>query len=654
VIGRRLAHYEIQSKLGDGGMGVVYKARDTHLDRFVAIKLLPPEFVADPERKQRFTQEARAASALNHPGIITIYDIAQADGTDFIAMEYVQGKTLSELIGRKGLRLKDTLIYASQAASALAKAHAAGIVHRDLKPSNIMVTDDGLVKILDFGVAKLTMADAEDNEDRDTSTHTMAAKEHLHTEAGKIVGTVAYMSPEQAEGKNVDARSDIFSFGAVLYEMATGTRAFQGTSSVRTLAAVMNDEPKPPSLLASNLPRDLERIILRCLRKDPARRFQHIDDVAVELEEVKTESGTQVVTPVRSPRIRRHVWLGVASAVAVGLAAAGTWWVSARPSVSAGTPTVVPLTSFPGDEWLPTFSPDGSQVAFSWTGGDTGTVNHLYMMPVGGPASIQLTTGANHDVGAAWSPDGKLIAFARMDRGQAHIHVLTPPLPNSERRIATIPVNAGMGTTLSWFPDGSAVVAAEHDTEAKMNGIAVISIQTGQVRRLMWTPLPDAGGYGHFYPMVAPDGRSIAHVRCAGSSAFDCDLYLSRLDQNLNLAGDPQQLTNQHAKTWSLAWMPDGQSIIYASGGMATSTLWRVPLAGGDPKELGIAGDHAVGPAVSAHGDLVAFGRLGSDFDIWKFSPTGSLERFVSSNLEVQEWQMDLLPEVGPDLASAL
>ena len=233
MIGRHLGHYEILAKLGEGGMGVVYKARDTHLDRFVAIKVLPPESLADPERKRRFTQEAKAASALNHPAIVTIHDITHADGTDFIAMEYVQGKTLGELIGRKGLRLKDTLTYAIQAAGALAKAHAVGIVHRDLKPSNIMVTDDGLVKILDFGVAKLTTSNDLDGEES-SAAPTMTGHDRLETTAGTIVGTAAYMSPEQAEGKKVDARSDIFSFGAVLYEMATGTRAFQGTTPALT------------------------------------------------------------------------------------------------------------------------------------------------------------------------------------------------------------------------------------------------------------------------------------------------------------------------------------------------------------------------------------------------------------------------------------
>jgi serine/threonine protein kinase len=204
MIGRTILHYQIVETLGRGGMGVVYKARDTHLDRFVAIKILPPEKVADPERRRRFVQEAKAASALNHPNIVHIYDIAEADGIQFIAMEYVLGKTLDQMIGRKGLRLNETLKFAVQIANALAKAHSAGIVHRDLKPSNVMVTADGLVKVLDFGLAKLT----ERTSGEFGETATMRAEEKPDTAEGTVVGTVAYMSPEQAEGKPVDARSD--------------------------------------------------------------------------------------------------------------------------------------------------------------------------------------------------------------------------------------------------------------------------------------------------------------------------------------------------------------------------------------------------------------------------------------------------------------
>jgi len=234
--GTCFGHYRVLERVGAGGMGEVYRARDTHLDRSVAIKVLPAEAVADPERKRRFVQEARSASALNHPNIIHIYDIDSADGIDFIAMEYIVGKSLDQLIGCNGLQIGEALKYAVQIADALAAAHAAGIVHRDLKPANIMVTEKGLVKVLDFGLAKLIETVQGDTT---ASTQMMVPM----TEEGTIIGTCSYMSPEQAEGKKVDTRSDIFSFGSVLYEMLTGSRAFQGSSKIEILSSVLHQEP---------------------------------------------------------------------------------------------------------------------------------------------------------------------------------------------------------------------------------------------------------------------------------------------------------------------------------------------------------------------------------------------------------------------------
>ena len=237
MTGQTLSHFEILEKLGEGGMGWCTKARDTRLDRLVALKLLRPDQIADADRRRRFNQEARAASALNHSGIVTIYEIAEANDADFIAMEFVCGRTLHQLIPRKRMRLNDALKYGAQIASALAKAHAAGITHRDLKPSNVIVADDGTVKIVDFGLAKLTEQRPAAGDGSETLTAHI--DDNRHTEEGTVVRTVAYMSPEQAEGRPVDARSDIFAVGSVLYEMVTGHRAFAGSSSMATLASVI-------------------------------------------------------------------------------------------------------------------------------------------------------------------------------------------------------------------------------------------------------------------------------------------------------------------------------------------------------------------------------------------------------------------------------
>src|ERR1041385_5722800 len=276
MIGKLLRHYRIDAKIGEGGMGVVYRGWDTHLDRAVAIKVLPAQAVADPERRRRFVREAKAASALNHGNIVTVYDVDKVDGIDFIAMEYVDGQTLEHRIGVHGMRLNLVLKYAIQMADALVRAHSAGIVHRDLKPANVVVDRHDQVKIRDFGLAKLHEAVPDEFE--------ATVTEGRHTERGAIVGTAAYMSPEQAEGKLVDARSDIFSFGCMLYEMVTGTRPFQAGTKMATIAAILSIDPPPVSAKVPGLPREMERIVSRCLRKDPARRFQQMAEVKLTLE----------------------------------------------------------------------------------------------------------------------------------------------------------------------------------------------------------------------------------------------------------------------------------------------------------------------------------------------------------------------------------
>ena len=422
MIGRTLGHYRIDSKLGEGGMGVVYRAFDTHLDRAVAIKVLRPDATASPDRKRRFVQEAKSASALNHPGIVHIYDIDSAnlpDGpTDFIAMEFVPGKTLDQYIGKSGLSLSDALKYGIQIADALARAHAAGIVHRDLKPANIIVADDGRVKLLDFGLAKLTEVIDGDPEG---ATATMAAQETPRTEEGVILGTVAYMSPEQAEGRKVDGRSDIFSFGSVLYEMVTGRRAFEGTNKISTLAAILHTEPKAASEISAGVPTELDKIIARCLRKDPERRAQGIADIKLALQELKQESesgrlsgqvgaATAVRPPARPPRRFVAITAGV---VALGVAAAGlALWLLKRPASAPARSEWVQITNLPDSAVQPALSPDGRMLTFI-RGPSSFTTNgqvYVKMLPSGEP--VQLTRDNRTKMSPVFSPDGSRIAYS--------------------------------------------------------------------------------------------------------------------------------------------------------------------------------------------------------------------------------------------------
>ena len=279
MVGTTVLQYQLLEKLGSGGMGDVYKAQDTRLNRFVAIKVLPAKMSTDPERRRRFVQEAQAASALNHPNIITIYDIVTEGDAQFMVMEFVSGTTLHDAITSAGMPVPQVLQYGAQMADALAAAHAAGIIHRDLKPSNVMITRSGLVKVLDFGLAKLT--------DLGPTGDKQAAELGPLTQEGAILGTVSYMSPEQAEGKAVDARSDIFSFGSVLYEMVSGRRAFDGGSSISTLSSVLRDDVKPFADVAPDTPPLLEAIISRCLPKDPNARWQSMKEVEKALSSLK-------------------------------------------------------------------------------------------------------------------------------------------------------------------------------------------------------------------------------------------------------------------------------------------------------------------------------------------------------------------------------
>jgi len=382
-------------------MGVVYKAVDSHLDRTAAIKILGASGFS-AEREKRFVQEAKAASSLNHANIVIIYDIdtQEVDGKPihYIAMEYVAGETLDHLIGRKGLGVRTTLKYAIQIADALAAAHAAGIVHRDLKPSNVMVTPQGVVKVLDFGLAKLN-----EEGQADAFAETVHGDGASLTEEGTILGTVAYMSPEQADGKRVDARSDIFSFGSVLYEMVTGRRAFSGGSKLSSLSAVLHTEPQPPSQAVPDIPLELDKIISRCLKKDPARRWQSMADVKVALDELRDEMESSSVDPRRlSGRCRaalpakRWLVLGGLSLLLIGLASGA---YSARRYLRSAPLTFQRLTFRRGDVTAARFGP-GETVVYSaaWDGA---------------PSTLFSTQPGNREARSLGLPTGRILAISR-------------------------------------------------------------------------------------------------------------------------------------------------------------------------------------------------------------------------------------------------
>ncbi len=337
MIGRTLSHYQVIEKLGEGGMGVVYKARDLELGRLVALKLLSGQAAADPERRRRFLQEARAASALNHPNIITIYEIGHADGLDFIVMEYVDGPPLRARIPPHGMPVKEAVPVAAQIASALGRAHEAGIIHRDVKPANILLTSTGTVKVVDFGLAKL--AAVTPGSDDTTPTLSMESASQM-TREGVILGTVAYMSPEQAEGKPIDARSDVFSFGVLLHEMLTGRRPFEGDSDLATLMAIVRD---PAPALPEELPAEVTGLVRRALEKNREARFPSGADVARELATLQQGLSSGSVRPVRlAARVKRPQVALPALLLVLVLIAAGAWLVRRQMRVRWARQTAIP------------------------------------------------------------------------------------------------------------------------------------------------------------------------------------------------------------------------------------------------------------------------------------------------------------------------
>jgi serine/threonine protein kinase len=617
-------------------MGAVYRALDTHLDRPVAVKVLRGDMVADVGRKKRFVQEAKSASALNHPNIIHIYDIDSEGGVDYIAMEYVAGKTLGELIGRKGLRIADALKYAVQITDALATAHAAGIVHRDLKPANLMVNEKGLVKILDFGLAKLTeQADSDDA----AATVTLTAHGGPHTEAGTIVGTVAYMSPEQAEGRKVDARSDTFSFGAVLYEMVTARRAFQGETKMSTLSAVLHKEPPPVRELVEGIPLELERIILRCLRKDPARRFQHMADLRVALEEVKeeSESGAQAAPVAQRSSVWKRASMALLPLVALGGALGYWWWTQPRrePEVPL---KAVPITSDAGQELYPSFSPDGTQVAFSWNGEQQNNFD-LWVKVIGPGKPVRLTTAPADDPSPIWSPDGRFLAFLRQISVEKVAVILIPALGGEERQLTEIPAlplrDFLRGPYLAWLPDSRWLVIPNRSPAEQYPGLFLLSVDTLEQRRL--TTSQAGPGLGYLGPAVSPDGRSVVFVRMA--TPVTGGVYLLRLSDDLRPQGEPEQLASQNAWPTSPVWGRQGREIIFCSGDTVTRGLWRiaVPRRGDSPakpERIPGVGDDCYVLATSQPPQRparLAYTRELYDLDIWAIERSRPPVRVASS-----------------------
>jgi eukaryotic-like serine/threonine-protein kinase len=682
LIGRNLSHYQVLSLLGAGGMGQVYLAQDARLGRKVALKLLPPAFTQDQKRLRRFEREARLVSALNHPNILTIYEVGLTGETHFIASEFVDGQTLRARLRAGRLALGELLELASQIATALAAAHEAGIVHRDIKPENVMVRRDGVVKVLDFGLAKLT----EPQMLAEVNT-AAAALEKVTTEAGRVLGTPQYMSPEQARGQESDARTDIFSLGVVLYEMLSGQPPFDGINAIEVMGAILNCEPAPlPPGLAP--PRELERIIAKALCKERDERYQTSQELLSDLKKLRrelefqadlerlTNSGTPALAPQSGQRLAQTAPIAVANTdkttlqptgdlaspvvtvkrygrgLALALAALittglgfGLYYFVARSRTSTRPiPKVSPFTSFRGEELRASFSPDGNQLAFDWNG-EKGDNYDIYTKLVGNSGLLRLTTNPGRDLGPVWSPDGLNIAFLRSAHPDRVVGVmdiyLVSALGGAERRLVEgIQVNEIAG--LSWSPDGKFLAFTSGQAPDGPNSLFLFEIATGEKRRLTE---PLAQMVGDSTPAFSPDGRQLAFVRVVTSGISD--LYLAPV-----AGGEPQRISFDKAIIRGLAWTPDGNEIIFASERRGVSSLWRVSTRGGEPElpELVEAVGFSVQyPALSPRGDQLAFTQIIKDTNIYRLGLTEPPSRGRSGTQFIASTLVDTSPHYSPD-----
>ncbi len=544
LIGRTVAHYQIHSTLGMGGMGIVYRAFDTRLDRYIALKVLPPERLTDTAR-EAFVREAKAASALNHPSIVTIHDTGAAGEIHFIAMELVTGRTLADLIADRGLPISEALDYAIQIASALVTAHAVGIVHRDIKPSNIMVTNaenpgqPRLVKILDFG---------------------LVARGEAESGSGSIRGTVSYMSPEQAAGQPADARSDIFSFGCTFYEMLTGRRAFSGPTKSKVLAAIRQGAV-PES--TPDIPPACGALIRRCLRKDVHRRVQSARDLVSELRSIQAD--------LHGRRKTRARVAAVCVLLALALLAAGLvvrLWPARQPNAPSSWQQ---LTRFPDSVSQPALSLDGRRVTFVRGANTFAGAGQIYVKTLPDGEAVQLTSDSLQKMSPVFSPDGSQVAYSTSNRQNQWDTWVVPTDGGAPRRWLS---NA---SGLTWFGNRNVLFSEIRDHDVHMGIVAAGENRTNA--RVVYLPADVRAMAHRSYP--SPDGKWVLLVEMDASGVFlPCRLVPMDGSSPGGPVGPPG------SECTSAAWSPDGTMMYLSSAAGGTFHTWRQQFPRGRPEQI--------------------------------------------------------------------
>jgi serine/threonine protein kinase len=607
-------------------MGEVYRASDTKLKREVALKVLPEEFARDPQRMARFEREAQILAALSHPNIAVIYGLQESGGERALVMELVEGSTLGERIAQRALPLEEALPISKQIAEALEYAHEHGIIHRDLKPANIKIAPDGQVKLLDFGLAKALEGEASEGNIATSPTITVAA-----TCAGMILGTAAYMSPEQAKGKPVNRRADIWAFGCVLYEMLVRKPVFGGETITDTLAAVVRAEPEW-SQLPANTPQRIRELLQRCLQKDQRQRLQAIGEARIAVEQAMSGQPSEIPTPATSdaPWRRALPWVIMVVALAAMVGAASRLWNHASPPDTR----VIRLTDLPGLEESPAISPDGRSVAFT---ADVGGKRQVFVQLIAGGAPLQITRDTVDHECPRWSPDSSsMLYFSSAVSGTVQGSIWEiPALGGVPRRVINSVGCADVNPT-----DGRLALF-----RLAKEGIQLVTTPTDGSRFDVVAEFAPATYY--LYPRWSPDGRWIAFQR-GDSIRFDIFVVPAA-------GGESHQLTHDNNMMSGFAWLPDSTGIVYSSsrGGtmpyLPTLGLWQVTLRDGSVRRVTSGEMSYVSPDISKSGAILV-SRMKLQTDIWRFPVDGLPTENVRRGVRVtRQTGQVLTPTASPD-----